>query len=772
MNGKFVLLLVAALSWLGVSRADEVRSRLMWTSTEVEKPDVHVGFRGTFSLAEDATVDLQLSGASWYVVWIDGNFYTEGPDRYTAAYPEYQCRKVDLKKGTHTVAVQVQYEGVATRILKEIQPFFYFRASVGETEIPVVWRCQRLNGYTSQLRRINPQLGWIEWVDTRQLQPDWQMPQYDDTAWGTPVYVERPLGDFRPSRIAPVKNRLIEPKVIGSGELTETFGYPGDNPGASFYLRDLVADKHPAQGVWRRYDLGRIRLSRPAMVLDLPAGAVVEIAYSESLIGGRVSPWVTLSAGDSYNLYRFVARGGRQTFFPLVPRGGRFVEVHVLAPKDSIRFVEERFMERGYYDRADAAFSCGDPLIDRIWQTGIDTYMACSEDALIDNPTRERGQWLGDVGIVGMEIGAAGFSDIAIVRRGLVQSAQCANTEGLVAGLCPGGESYMASYALQWVPACLNYMRLTGDRTLLTELYDAAERNIAAFDPYLTAEGITSCPYWNFIDWGYVPNEGNSDMALNLHYMIAVQTMARWADLMDRPDRADFYRKQAEQFGKILEAYYAQNEYDWSRIGYHRTVLGLKADLIPEQYHAEAIQFIKTHMLNCFPNNPQAPRLSDPAANSAQLITPYFSHYAFPFLYENGEADFVLDQYRTCWGWALEEGRTTWVEVFDTRWSHCHQWSGAPTWQLSRYVLGLDPRFDRAINSFDLILHPGSLQQANGRIPLPSGECVSVAWSRENDEISYAVTAPEEAIEIVLPSGKKIRIKPNTTRTLRLPSGL
>ena len=186
-----------------------------------------------------------------------------------------------MKKGTHTVAVQVQYEDVATRILKEIQPFFYFRASVGETEIPVVWRCQRLNGYTSQLRRINPQLGWIEWVDTRQLQPDWQMPQYDDTAWGTPVYVERPLGDFRPSRIAPVKNRLIEPKVIGSGELTETFGYPGDNPGASFYLRDLVADKHPAQGVWRRYDLGRIRLSRPAMVLDLPAGAVVEIAYSE-----------------------------------------------------------------------------------------------------------------------------------------------------------------------------------------------------------------------------------------------------------------------------------------------------------------------------------------------------------------------------------------------------------------------------------------------------------------------------------------------------------
>ena len=143
-----------------------------------------VGFRGTFSLAEDATVDLQLSGGLVVCRMDRRKFLYRGPRSVYCGLSRVSMRKVDLKKGTHTVAVQVQYESVATRILKEIQPFFYFRASVGETEIPVVWRCQRLNGYTSQLRRINPQLGWIEWVDTRQLQPDWQMPQYDDTAWG------------------------------------------------------------------------------------------------------------------------------------------------------------------------------------------------------------------------------------------------------------------------------------------------------------------------------------------------------------------------------------------------------------------------------------------------------------------------------------------------------------------------------------------------------------------------------------------------------------
>ena len=104
-----------------------IHDRLMWTDSAVAAPDRHVAFRGTFSLDADTTVDLQLSGASWYVVWLDGAYYTEGPDRYAAKYPEYQTRRVRLAAGEHTLAVQVQHEGVATRILREIQPFLYVR---------------------------------------------------------------------------------------------------------------------------------------------------------------------------------------------------------------------------------------------------------------------------------------------------------------------------------------------------------------------------------------------------------------------------------------------------------------------------------------------------------------------------------------------------------------------------------------------------------------------------------------------------------------------
>jgi alpha-L-rhamnosidase len=721
-------------------------SPLFWMSPEPTPENTHGAFRGKFTLPAGGTVEFQLSGASWYVVWLDGKYFYEGPDRYPAAHPEYQSKQVSLSTGDHVIAIQVQFEGIETRILDAIQPFLYCSLLFQEKELPVTWKCERLQGFESGFR-INAELGWVEWVDTRKVPENWQDPRFDDSGWKVPVQVTRELGPFSRSKIGNVKALEIKPKLMAEGRLAEVYGYEKDNPSARFFLRDLVCEKLPSQGVWKRYDLGRVRLSRPKFLMDLPAGAVVEFAYCESLIHDRVSPWITLSTSDSYNLDHFVARGGRQEFFPLHPKGGRFVEVHILAPSSEIRFIEEKFLERCYYDQPEGDFTCNDELLNKIWRTGIETYRACSEDALIDNPTRERGQWIGDMGVGGMRIGAAGFSDIRICRRGLVQSAQCAREDGMVAGLCPGGEGYLSSFSAQWVPACLNYCRLTGDKSLLEELYPAAEKNIAAFQHYLTQDGISYDAGWAFIDWGYVPNPEASDMGLNLHYFMALQSMVKWSALINRKDRIIEYEKLEAQIFTIIQRYFVKNSengrFQWDKIGYHRIVLGMLAGFIPPDQQKEAVAFVKKHILNCFPNNPDAPRLSDPGANNPQLITPYFSHFAFQVLIEQGEMEFVLNQYRKCWGWALEDGRTTWVEVFDTRWSNCHQWAGSPTWQLSTYVLGLTQRFDQKKNSFDLKFYPGDLMRVTGKIPLPGGNTIAVNWEKSGNTIEYEIITPE-----------------------------
>ena len=744
-------LIAAVALFAGICWADE----LMWVDGAKPSADYHVAFRGVFELEADAEVEIRTLGASWYVGWIDGEYFTEGPARFPIAHPEYQTDRVTLKTGKHVLAVQVHHEGVSTRILDNVPPFLYCRAFVGGTEVRVAWNCLRLDGYAPKVRRINAQLGWVEWCDTRQLPRGWREVEFDDVSWAVSAPANVPLGEMKPVSIGNVRSERQTLTPMAEGPLAETFGYERDDIAARFFLRDLECVDVPADGVWRRYDLGRVRLGRPRFVIDLPAGAVVEFASSESLAQGRVSPWISLSASDSCNLDHFVARGGEQEFFPLTPKGGRFVEVHVLAPAGQVKFVEEEYVERTYYGPPEGAFETNDELLNRIWNVGIETYRACSEDALIDNPTRERGQWAGDVVSVGMDIAAAGYADMRLCRRALVQCAQSARREGLVAGLCPGGAAYMSTYAAQWTSACIHYWELTGDMGLLHELYDAAGRNIGAFEKFRGPDGVSDKVGWAFVDWGYVRNDGPTDMGVNMHYLAALRDMMRWCRAIGSGDFGRYEMIEKEVAGLVrawLEKNSREGRPDWERIGYHRTVLGMRLGMFANNDERDGIEFVKRHILRCFPNDPAAPRLANPGMNQERLITPYFAHYAFPLLIEGGEMDFVLDQYRTCWGWALGGGRMTWVEVFDTRWTHCHQWAGCPTWQLSRYVVGLRPRFDVAPDRYELNLVPGSLTEASGRVPMPAGGVIEVKWRRmDGTHIEYTLNCPV-AITLDIPT--------------------
>ena len=747
----------------------------MWCpNVKADEADYHVAFRGSFELSMDAEVDARFIGCSWFVLWMDGAYLSEGPARFPLDHPEYQTVRVKLGAGKHVLAAQVHHEGVFTRMMENLPPFFQCAVGNGGEAVPVQWKCSRIGGYAQKLRRVNDQFGWVEWCDTRQVPADWKNVAYDDAPWAGPVPQDIALGELKPLGTAPVRQLPRTLTATDEGPLAEVYGYEKDNPSARFFLRNLACDKLPPQGEWRRYDLGRVRLGRPRFTLDLPAGAVIEFAYAESLSHGRVSPWITLSASDSCNLDHFVARGGVQEFFPLVPKGGRFMEVHVLAPPDQIRFLHEDYVERCYYDTPEGAFSSGDPLLDRIWLTGVETHRACAEDSLIDNPTRERGQWAGDVVAVGMDIAAAGYTDLRLCRRGLVQCAQCARKDGLISGLCPGGGAYLTTYAAQWVSACLHYWELTGDRALLEELFPFAERNFDAFRNALGKDGLKEELGWGFVDWGYVPNEGKSDMGVNLHYYAALRDMIRWCTALDKKDRTDEYIRQTREMKALLDAWFTTQRENgqllWDKVGYHRAVLGLRLGFFAGEEEKGCVAFIKRHMLNCFPNDPDAPRLSDPQAAQPRLITPYFAHYAMPELIKRGEADFVLDQYRKCWGWMLEEDRTTWIEVFDTRWSHCHQWAGCPTWQLTRYILGLTPRFDLGANCFEWTLHPGSLTQASGKVPIPGtdgGATMDVEWHDHPDGIrSFTLDSPIPVMLLVEGTGETRRIEVSGKRTL------
>ncbi|MCK5852813.1 hypothetical protein KAH27_07265, partial [bacterium] len=655
------------------------------------------------------------------------------------------------------------------------------------------WKCAKLEGYIPSGERISELFSWIEWVDTNKNPLNWQGIDFDDSLWKSPVEVYPEIGIPKPLELAEILHPVHKLSHIAEGCLSGPFeekeipDWP-EKESSSWYQRTLFENKDmegrcpqrpnsqilqpsenkdvgdnvpPKIGIWRRYDLGRIRLGREIFTIDLPEGTVVEFGYAEYLTDGKVVPFGLIDPVDiRRNITHFIARGGKQTFSSITPKGGRFLEIHIKADPSKINFIEESFIERVYYRNPIGSFSCNDDLLNKIWHAGIRTLSTCSEDAVTDNPSRERGQWLGDQ-LPSIAVATTGYSDLRPFKRGLRQAAYEVFEDGMVPGVYPGFVDRLQSFSLLWVIACFNYYKLTGDKLFLEELFLTAEKNLEIFEDNLLQDKVNLKLGWIFIDWGCAQDTKEAALSLRIFYYSALKNMCEWCDALGKnPEK---YLKEQEIIKNIIKekiqdhAKAVNSNKNWDTLGYHSVALALSNNLISSKNKAGAIKYIKKYILNCFPNNPDAPKLSGPGSLGNQFITPYFSYFAFPALIENGEIDFVLDQYKTCWGWILNQGLSTIAEVFDLNWSHAHVWSASPTAYLSRYVLGLESCYEKGDRHFKFELHTGDLKNAKGSIPLPfENKVIDIQWERTENGIEYELKTPvpiwlhvEDKIEVV-----------------------
>lgn len=746
----------------------------IWHPELTETVDVYVLFQCELELAEDTRLAWHLFGSSLYRAYVDGEEALEGPARFAPDAPEYDRLALSLTKGRHLLSVMVHNYGVHTRILLGgIAPFLQTELLDEEgRRLRLAWRCLHVDAFAHTGRRLNPQLGWPERCDMRRY-PDPGL-RGEGPGWTTAVEIAPPLGPvaLRPKSIPDCLRVPAAARELARGSYSERFGYEDDDIAVRFLSRDLNT-RLPAEGIWLRYDFGAIGLYRPVLRLDVPAGTVIEAGYAETLTDGKVFPVITLSAGASCHVDRWLARAGEQTLTTFSPRGFRYLELHIAAPAEQAAVREVSALRRTTYERTVGAFECDDPLLGRIWQMGADTLLACAEDALVDTPTRERGQWIGDAAAIGMEVMGVTVGELPLIRRSLQQASRRRREDGLAAGLCPGQEAYLTSYALYWISGCLRYARLTGDMSLLREEHATAVDTAELFWRHLTDRGARLPDTWDFLDWGHEVPADHVNVSLNLLLAATLRDLAAWERLIGEEELAARRDEQFATIAGIVRSRYingaglpvkslpAAGDFDAASCpaGYHATAIALLYGLLPASAKAAAVAALKAHMLQCFPNDPAAPRLAHPSANHDRLITPSFGHYSLQALWEAGEEEFVLEQYRVCWGWMAQEGATTLLEVFDTRWSHCHAWSGAPTWQLSRYTLGLQPDERAGAGHYLLGMRPGGLSRAEGTVPLLHAAGVAeVRWR----------AMPDGSILQELTTGQALRISPQQGLRWRL----
>ncbi|GAA3413707.1 hypothetical protein ACFFNY_32355 [Paenibacillus hodogayensis] len=746
-----------------------------WHPNPSREQNVYVAFQTKLVIPVPELVTLHLFGCDVYRVYCGGKEIGEGPARFAERWPEYDVYALDLPEGEHTLTIVAHYYGVATRMTSnKLPPFVQVEAMDANGPISLSWICRELDAYLPMGRRVNGQLGWAEYCDVRLL-PDWcEYGEGDSSArddkWQPVAYKEpwngREQPEYRSGNQVACRSIPMAADSIGSGLYVNRFGYEKDDPPVRFLLRDLQPTLSP-DGIWYRFDFGKVGLYRPILDLKLPEGTKVETGYSEYLTDGRVIPVITYSASSSCHVDRWIAQSGRQTLSTYSPRGFRFLELHIEAPPNTIFVHEVAAVQKSYFATPSGRFNSSDPLLDRIWNVCVETLQSCSEDALTDTPTRERGQWLGDAVAVGMETLSVAYGDLNLIRRSLEQAALCRFDDGMIVGCYPGQIIPVSSYAMLWVAGCLRYFRLSGDKHFLQTHFAAANDVVDCYLSFLTEDGIAHFPHWDFVDWGHIVSKDKVNIALNVLTWKAIVDIADWADLLGevalrkrRIEQKDHLeaiirRKMTTSTGMLLPSIpiaCIDEDHLHSEPGFHANVLALRFGLFRGEERRSAVELVKRHMMNCFPNLGDAPRLSHPAANNPQLITPYFGHFALAALLEERETSFVLDQFRTCWGWMLEQGATTLLEVFDHRWSHCHAWSACPSWQLSRYFLGFHASGDGDPLAFEFRLQTGDLNYASGTLPIIGTEhAVRISWFRNSEGIRYECESDQDIL-VYLPS--------------------
>jgi alpha-L-rhamnosidase len=715
--------------------AEPFHLRAMWLADATDS-DVHLAFRADLHLDAPATVTIDVQAAANFRLWVDGRIVIHGPFRYAARRPEHTSRTIDLAAGDHALALHATGGALATRIYPDVPGFVWVSVSQGGQRIDLDWRARRLTEYAQTGLRLSVLQEWVEWRD-EPLDPAWRtaVPGAD---WRRPDPVPAlrdALGTPTPGIVTLPDWPLITPHETARGTYRETYtGYRFDDPAAQFLLADPApAPDEDADGVWVRYDLGRIRIGTLELTVEVDADAEVTLAYADRLgPDGRPVPVTALATSSSRNIQHYRVAPGRERIEPLQAMGAQFVEVRVQTT-GTATITDPVFRERDWLGEPRGSFAIGDPIIDRIWAVGVETVRANAEDALVDG-VRERAEWVGDVAAAAIDIVAVAWGDLGLAHRALMHAAAAARADGIVAGAGAGQLNYLGSYAAQWVTACVALAEHTADPGILVELEDAARANVAGLVALIADDGTDTLP-WNFIDWGYAPEPGRPNVAALCHVLRGVESWIRWQRILHGTVDPTWPAQQERLRGIIERELPADRSKLEPRVAALATLCGIVDARV-------AAPIVRRHLEAGFPFDRSAPRLRDPDRVDPATVTPYFTNFSMRALFEAGETDAVLDLWRRGWGWMLERGATTWWEVFDDRWSRSHFWSGSPTWQASRYLLGVWPVLDPHGASIEIRLYPGSLPRAEGAIPLPGGGPTRISWRREGDDIRFDVDTP------------------------------
>jgi hypothetical protein len=793
-------ILAALLPAAAVSAGRTWVAEYIWDRAPAPELNAYTYFRKEVTLLGTASsATAYITADSAYQLFVNGVFVGRGPVRSDLSvqfYDTYDLRPF-LQPGENVIAVIVHFFGVGNeRYVLGRGALLFESEIVAAGTAPLLvksdasWKTLRSAAWDPSSPRENDSNGWLEIFDGRNEPLNWMLAGFNASSWGTPFIIgvppRAPWQSLAPRDIPFMYERDLRAVAVGVGEVTrqqpanpwfpiqiqQEFVGPAStvsivNPnylvngtGAATRVTTPAANRDAII----RLDFGRIIAGFPYIDVQGPAGATIDVAFSEFLEQQQIvvlrSPlrFADFNSLPMFTADRVILRSGRMRWQRFFFNSFRYVQLTIRNATQpvTIRAAGAVFTSYPYVSRG--RFRSSDVQLNRIWDVGAYTAQLSTYDVYMDCPWREKGQWMD---MVTPLINYYAFGDQAISARYLRSTARGQSAQGRMFFPYPSWFSIeLPDQAMWWGMHLWLYYLYFGDVTLLQELYPVIAAENKWLQQHLSPRGLIHAdwewdgirPLWPWIDHGHRwglnrPGEKAGEMAaLDALYYKYLRDAASIAQVLGKSADASTYLNQAAKLKNDFNAAYqdASAGYYWDDPSH--TIKGEQASVLAVLYDlAPADQW--TRILN---------NVMD-ADYHVGMSSPHFYFWVLDALSKAGMHDKAMGAIRTRWGGMLAKGATTWWEYwnFDTDlfgrpWSPfpfhnlsmVHGYSGAPTYFLSSTVLGVRPTA-AGFSKFTVTPETTGLTSAEGAVPTPAGP-IFVAWTRTTQPaLSLSLAVPQ-----------------------------
>lgn len=607
---------------------------------------------------------LRISADDYYKLWVNGRFAGQGP---APAWPEkYYYNEIDITEflhpGKNVLAVHLYYQGLINRVWNSGDGRFALTAQLicrsSEECLPLSWKYKISEAYTGETTGYETQ--FLENFDSRRWDADWNLAGFDDSRWEPMIKAE--WADYtcvrQPTKMLAVYERA--PETVKKEE-----------------------------GCWY-VDIGREITGSLRIKASGPPGAEVEILCGEELRkDGSVR--CDMRCGCTYREI-WTLDGGICELEPYDYKGFRYAEIRF---GSSVKILEIRALIRHYpMEDSLCTLRTTEEKLAGIFSLCRNTVKYGTQEAYLDCPTREKGQYLGDAVVTSRsQVWLTGKTEM--LRK-------CIDQFALTKDICPGLMAVapgafmqeIADFSLLWSQLLLTDYAFTGDKGFLRKYYDTARGVVNYFSVYEDKSGLLDrvSEKWNLVDWpenlrdGYDFTLSRPVVAKGCHNVInalyagAVRALTEIERILGIPASCSFEKIRAA----YIDAFYRPDRKlfaDSKQSGHcslHSNLYALYFGLVPGEAADRVADFLEEKGFCCgvMPSYFVLKALADAGR--------YESVYRL--LVNEGEH-----------GWVnmLREGASACFEAWgkEQKWntSLCHPWATAPVSILIEELAGIHP---------------------------------------------------------------------------------